>query len=198
MTMFARAAARVILPLALGVFSVTGAFAQEAKITELSDYCGEIHQIVTEAKGYLDIKEADLKKTDCELVVFGLTKMTLANKAFKGAGWRTFKEIVKALKELKEVLSAEDQVEKVVEKAGEKLKENLKKKFNDYVEEKPLIYKYTTDGSLDGTECKFTMTITWNLGDQSFLIRTVGDCKCTPVEVKVAGKKITKKMGKWQ
>jgi hypothetical protein len=203
MNFLRQTAAWALVPLAVGAFVTGSAAAAEPKIEELKDYCGEIHQIITEARGYMVANQAELldKKSNCQKLVFGLTGEALKDVATKGVGASALKDLVKALKELAETLGLpEGKLEEAAEKAGEKIidaakkeaKERLKKAVKKYFEENPTIKKYTATGSTLG--CDYTMTVTWDTTAQTFSIRTTGDCKCKTVKTANGEGKISK----WQ
>jgi hypothetical protein len=210
MSTLSQAAARVLIPLALGLFAFSGgAAAGDEKVEELKDYCGEINQIVVDSRTWLDAdhdtERFEKQKTECKKLVFALTDMALKDTVKSGVAWRTLKELAKALKELREIASAEKVAEKVVEKSAEKLKEELKKKLGEALEGKPTVYTYKREGELfkkglvfTDAKCSYELNVTWNLLKESFEIKISGDCKCNEVKVNVAGQSITRKIGKWE
>jgi hypothetical protein len=205
MTTLTQAAARVLLPLAFGAFVFTSAALADPEIEDVKDYCGEINQIVTESQGWLLVNAQNLydKKTLCQKLVLSVTNQALKDTAATGMVYRTAKELGKALKELASTigLPGEVNLEKALEKGLDKLNDAAKKKAKEELEKAlkklagehdPAGYRYTKEGKVNG--CDYKMVVTWNINEQTFLIRTTGDCHCK----EISSNEGKSKLGKWQ
>ena len=195
-----------IVLLAATLLSPQTAWAQDPQIQEFSgtDIPSEVAQIIQECNGFIDSELPQLidKKKDCYVIVLDLTHQAMNNALVTNVGKGTLKSALEGLKALYDaVAEPEEGLEKLTEAALDaavnKAKEELKKKLKGYFLGNPdVIVKYTASGKV--SSCTYDLTITWDVKQSTFLVRTTGDCSCAEVTARVAGKDFTHKLGKWQ